>query len=105
MAESHLPSSRGVAHAPSCQVVGVVVVSYPMPIWEYNVATSGLLPGEIENECELAGLEGWNLVSVIIVEAAIVLPDDPPGELKTRLIFKRKVRNRSRRKKKNGPKN
>ncbi len=72
-----------------------------MPIWEYNVATSGLLPGEIENECELAGAEGWNLVSVIIVEAAIVLPDDPPDELKARLIFKRKVANQSRRKKKN----
>ncbi len=61
-----------------------------MPTWEYHVATSGTLPGEISNECEIAGADGWNLVSVILVEAAIALPGEE-DELKTRLIFKRKV--------------
>ena len=62
-----------------------------MPTWEYHVASSGTLPGEISNECEKAGADGWNLVSVILVEAAISLPGDPEDEMKTRLIFKRKV--------------
>ena len=62
-----------------------------MPTWEYHVASSGTLPGEISSECEKAGADGWNLVSVILVEAAISLPGDPEDEMKTRLIFKRKV--------------
>jgi hypothetical protein len=62
-----------------------------VPTWEYRVVTSGTLPAEIANACDIEGADGWNLVSVIVVEAAIVLPDDPPDEMKTRLIFKRKV--------------
>jgi hypothetical protein len=62
-----------------------------MPTWEYRVVTSGTLPTEIANACDTEGAGGWNLVSVILVEAAISLPDNPPDELKTRLIFKRKV--------------
>ena len=48
------------------------------------------MPGEISNECEIAGADGWNLVSVILVEPVIALPGEE-DELKTRLIFKRKV--------------
>jgi hypothetical protein len=62
-----------------------------VPHWEYRVVTSGTLPAEIANACDTEGADGWNLVSVILVEAVISLPDDPPDELKTRLIFKRKL--------------
>ena len=53
-----------------------------MQRWEYAVATSNTEQQAIEEECESFGRNGWELVSVIAVEAT-------PEEWRTRMIFKR----------------
>jgi hypothetical protein len=54
--------------------------------WEYRVDTSGTEPSEIEEKCDPAGKDGWELVSAVVVEAT-------PDEWRTRLIFKRPADN------------
>jgi hypothetical protein len=53
-----------------------------MGAWEYEVKTSGIDPGDIQNELDSAARNEWELVSVIVVEAT-------RNEWRTRLIFKR----------------
>lgn len=48
--------------------------------WEYRVDSTGIQQSEIEEVCD--GADGWELVTVIVVEAT-------RDEWRTRLIFKR----------------
>jgi hypothetical protein len=50
--------------------------------WEYYVQSEGIGPTEIEEACSESGENGWELVTVIVVEAT-------PEEWRTRLIYKR----------------
>jgi hypothetical protein len=53
-----------------------------MSQWEYRVETTGTGESEIQETCDDAGKQDWELVSAIVVEAS-------PDEWRTRLIFKR----------------
>ena len=50
--------------------------------WDYLVLTSGTDGGDLEHDCLIAGQEGWELVTLFVVEAI-------RDVVRTRLIFKR----------------